>query len=516
MRIRSDFDGESAPNLAKNFNAKILAKQCGYNFKKDSLGIVEILERSVERFYTYLDSAIKTLPQPLEVEKSALFKCEVAQKYGINDRANLCANLAEIKRYNADFNAEFYNDKSLEAQTSLDSLNKNAINEWQKLLESKIIAWQNTKVCEIQSAFVERTKEWIELMKRFDKRLMAFGKGGKLFSDFIMQSLKSAMDSGESVDECTDLCLDSQKDSHNFSLDSHTNFMPKCADKSKGNLAKMSHNLAKWLSVLESDSIKKLCDMLGKLYHAENEMQMARLGEQTSFASAVATPYAKEEICGVTLGRDLENVLPEELALIDDKDFHILFDLKFAENRLFCFEKQSYESEGEVKKAQEKGVMILCVDTSGSMSGMPECVAKAIALFIAQRAVEFGRKCFLINFSIGIEMLDLSPPNGLFELMRFLQMSFCGGTDALPALKAGIKKMRDDGYKNADLLMISDFVFSDYDFADLAQEKGDENKCYTLYIGDFAPKMRESKLFSKEFYYNDDTHGVVEFCDEFL
>lgn len=113
-------------------------------------------------------------------------------------------------------------------------------------------------------------------------------------------------------------------------------------------------------------------------------------------------------------------------------------------------------------------------------------------------------------------MLDLSPPNGLFELMRFLQMSFCGGTDALPALKAGIKKMRDDGYKNADLLMISDFVFSDYDFADLAQEKGDENKCYALYIGDFAPKMRESKLFSKEFYYNDDTHGVVEFCDEFL
>lgn len=138
--------------------------------------------------------------------------------------------------------------------------------------------------------------------------------------------------------------------------------------------------------------------MLGKLYHAENEMQMARLGEQTSFASAVATPYAKEEICGVTLGRDLENVLPEELTLIDDKDFHILFDLKFTENRLFYFEKQSYESEGEAEKAQEKGAMILCMDTNDSISGTPECVTKAIALFIAQRAVEFGRKCFFNKF----------------------------------------------------------------------------------------------------------------------
>lgn len=49
--------------------------------------------------------------------------------------------------------------------------------------------------------------------------------------------------------------------------------------------------------------------------------------------------------------------MPEELALIDDKDFHILFDLKFTENRLFCFEKQSYESDGEAEKAQENGAM---------------------------------------------------------------------------------------------------------------------------------------------------------------
>lgn len=42
---------------------------------------------------------------------------------------------------------------------------------------------------------------------------------------------------------------------------------------------------------------------------------------------------------GVILSRDLENVLSSELALMDDENFGILFDLKFCENRLFCFEK---------------------------------------------------------------------------------------------------------------------------------------------------------------------------------
>ena len=39
-----------------------------------------------------------------------------------------------------------------------------------------------------------------------------------------------------------------------------------------------------------------------------------------------------EEISGVTLGRDLANVLPQELTLLDSPDFSVLFDLKFCKN----------------------------------------------------------------------------------------------------------------------------------------------------------------------------------------
>ncbi len=489
---------ENSANQGVNFSLNDLAKKCAYDLGVDSLKIRPYLERIVAKYHANLQSTLNTTPKHLEAEQSAFLKHEVELKYGTQSKASLESMLKIIKQYNADFDTAFY--ESLK-QMPPKSLCKNAMDSWDKLFEAKIHAWQQQYIAESKSAFVAQMSEWIELIKQFHKHIKAFGKGGGLFGESIMQHLRESMeDSMQFGDSSDSQDLD----------DSFNRF-----DKSHANLHKNITNLTHWLKVLESDSVKKLCDMLGSLYKAKSEMQLERFALSEDFSTAIPTPFAKEEISGVTLGRDLENVLPQELALLDDEDFSILFDLKFAENRLFCFEKSGYESEGKSQKAQDKGAMILCVDTSGSMSGTPETIAKAIALFMAQRAMEANRKCYLINFSVGISTLDLSAPNGFFELMRFLQMSFCGGTDALPALKAGITKMNDEGYKNADLLMISDFVFDSRDLVEieaLATQKDDDNKCYALYIGDFAHKRQDSRLFSKEFYFNGNTNEVVEFC----
>jgi uncharacterized protein with von Willebrand factor type A (vWA) domain len=70
--------------------------------------------------------------------------------------------------------------------------------------------------------------------------------------------------------------------------------------------------------------------------------------------------------------------------------------------------------------------MILCIDTSGSMQGMPETIAKAVALFMASKAREKKRSCYLINFSTGLATLDLAGEWGMDTLMGFLGMSFHG------------------------------------------------------------------------------------------
>lgn len=521
-----EHSSENIANLRADFSLNDLAKKCAYDLSVDCLKIRPHLERILAKYHANLQSALSTTPKHLEAEQSAFLKHEVELKYSTQSKATLQSTLKAIKQYNADFDVAIYESLT---QMPPKSLCKNAMDSWDKLFETKIHAWQQQYIAQYKSAFVAQISEWIELMQRFAKQLRALGKGGGLFGESIMQSLRDSMEDSVSLVDLGDFkdfgdsnnlrdlgdSIDLQDSSDSIDSKDFRDSFNRFVDKNRANLHKSIANLTHWLKILESDSVKKLCDMLGSLYKAEREMQLERFALQDSFNTAIPTPFAKEEICGVTLGRDLENVLPQELALLDDKDFGILFDLKFAENRLFCFEKSGYESEGEAQKAQDKGAMILCVDTSGSMSGTPETIAKAIALFMAQRAMEANRKCYLINFSVGINTLDLSPPNGFFELMKFLQMSFSGGTDALPALKAGLTKMRDDGYKNADLLMISDFEFDSRDlaeFKDLAEQKGDDNKCYALYIGDFARKGQDSELFSKEFYFNGNTNEVVEFC----
>ena len=164
--------------------------------------------------------------------------------------------------------------------------------------------------------------------------------------------------------------------------------------------------------------------MLGRLREARDEVFMEKIKEQTaySYTQSVPTKRTKEEICGVELGADLANLIPQEFSLLNDDDLEILFELKLLEKRLFCFEKQGLV-EKQIKDVKEiekqkpkelkskdknKGAIILCVDTSGSMSGEPEMVAKALTLFVASRARRKNRACYLINFSSDIKCEDLS------------------------------------------------------------------------------------------------------------
>lgn len=531
-------------------SASELATHCSYDLQKDPLNIAQELQSNIDKTQNKLESTLKNKPKKLKDEQKELEKTlkkyEHISQITQQDFEDL---LKTITKYD-DFGEykDFYTQKLQEQQNDeagykelLSSIYQNALEKWKQNFNHKIKQWEQAEIDKAKKDLQDRTKEWIELMKKFDRNFNQMGEGSELFKDYVMQSLKNGLASGKQVSQCVN--PNDLKNQSNQMEDFIKNLFGKNADgkgKSKdkdndgggddndknksgvsNNIEKLSRKMLdfqKWSKILERDSVKKLCDMLGKIHKAQKKHEMEKYTKEEIFHTKIPTPYAKEEISGVTLGRDLENVLPQELALLDDKDFSILFDLKFAENRLFCFEKQGYIDNVESKTTtherqkeveDKKGPIILCIDTSGSMSGTPETIAKAIALFMAKRAMDTKRKCFLINFSVGIHTLDLTPPNGLFELMDFLEMSFSGGTDALPALRAGLKKMREENYKKADLLMISDFMFSDYSFGNLAGQKGATNKCYALYVGDFDSRnAKKSTFFDKEFYYNNIDNSI--------
>ena len=177
-------------------------------------------------------------------------------------------------------------------------------------------------------------------------------------------------------------------------------------------------------------------------------------------------PTPAVEVERVSLGKDLQHLLPMETAILADKETEDLFYLRYASSQLQLFaNKPKQESVLKTEKKRnkkprlEKGPIIVSLDTSGSMSGRPEKVARCLLLQLLRMAKKQKRKCFLITFSVRAECMDLSRPGSWNRLNRFLNNSFTGGTDGEDMIKNALKLLNTDNYSMADVLIISDFYF---------------------------------------------------------
>jgi uncharacterized protein with von Willebrand factor type A (vWA) domain len=241
--------------------------------------------------------------------------------------------------------------------------------------------------------------------------------------------------------------------------------------------------------------------MLGRMRQAEKEYEEENFSEMVIKPVWKAEHAAKEELVGIHESDDISSMLPAEAALLADESTEMLFYKKFTEKKLQTFEYQAkfllWEEE-EIKnkrrkeKEDKKGPFIICVDTSGSMHGTPETVAKTLCFALLKMAVKDNRKCYLISFSTEIETLELTNlKNNLERLIEFLSMSFRGGTDAKPALKEALRQLETKDYKKADVIMVSDFVMAGFDEEikkQIGSAKENKTKFHSLVIGESGNK----------------------------
>lgn len=79
------------------------------------------------------------------------------------------------------------------------------------------------------------------------------------------------------------------------------------------------------------------------------------------------------DIEGITIGNDLNSLLPIELATYADKDMENVFYYRYTRHRLQTFDYKSKMSKPTRKlsfqSARRLGPMIVCADTSASMYG---------------------------------------------------------------------------------------------------------------------------------------------------
>jgi hypothetical protein len=183
-------------------------------------------------------------------------------------------------------------------------------------------------------------------------------------------------------------------------------------------------------------------------------------------------PLEAAETRSLTRGGDISMMLPAEASLFAKgrslRVARLLFHARRAERALLSYARDGWAVLPasdvapwirEVRPTAERGPILLCLDSSGSMRGAREAVAKALALecMRAARVQERGCYCFAFSGPAVIEEIELaSDPAGLARLFAFLERPFNGGSDLNAPLAACVGRLATAEWSNSDILIVSD------------------------------------------------------------
>lgn len=186
-------------------------------------------------------------------------------------------------------------------------------------------------------------------------------------------------------------------------------------------------------------------------------------------------PNAPGELTGIRFSASIERMLAGEAVLLHHPLGRRLWRARHAEGRLLAHDSEAVlidwradplaERRGAAARPaadeRERGPIVLCLDTSGSMRGAPEQVAKAVTIAALRVAHAEQRGCKLIAFGGPGELLerDLHGPGGLQSLLELMGQAFDGGTDVQTPIETAIDRVHESAWASADLLIVSDGEF---------------------------------------------------------
>lgn len=211
--------------------------------------------------------------------------------------------------------------------------------------------------------------------------------------------------------------------------------------------------------------ISKLDDVLANRKEITSFLQEIGKIEKNSGTdkkeSVSKNSYYTNEYIGINLDNNLSKLLPSELTGLKHPLLRKLFYLRYIEKRLlnYSVDRDFDKTNKKISNIHENGPIIICIDTSSSMNGLPEEITKSIVLYILKSAYKIKRKVYLISFGSLNEIAEFSltnEKNGLFNALNFLKKKFNGGTDFVTPLKRSFDLIENNNFKNSDILFITD------------------------------------------------------------
>lgn len=191
--------------------------------------------------------------------------------------------------------------------------------------------------------------------------------------------------------------------------------------------------------IRRSSKLHKLTDLVGKF-------KESAIVEQKKKAK-----HGAVEIKGVTTGDKIQDTLPSDRMNLCNDITKGDFYRRMSEHGLLQYSKES-------NKQKNKGPIIVCVDTSGSMQGDEEIWSKALTVGILEVAQMQKRDFACIIYSshadkpIVIKKDEIAPQKIIDCAERFHN----GGTSFEAPLNEALELIKDSTFKNADIIFITD------------------------------------------------------------
>jgi uncharacterized protein with von Willebrand factor type A (vWA) domain len=232
--------------------------------------------------------------------------------------------------------------------------------------------------------------------------------------------------------------------------------------------------------VSELTEILRQLGRIGLDLSADEDLVVAQRTDELA-PSLVRLPSrgsTKDEVRGVVRSGDLRAMLPAEAAALAHPRLKGLWYARFAERSLMAWHAEGVEpdapptergpvaiepTDGAHTAPLARGPVLVVIDTSESMSGVRDKVARAVALQVACVAFHERRPCRLVMFSGADELREHTlsfEGDGIYDLLKFLAMGFFGGTEINQVLRDLTRRWPTPEWRRADLVLVSDGAFA--------------------------------------------------------
>jgi len=212
----------------------------------------------------------------------------------------------------------------------------------------------------------------------------------------------------------------------------------------QGSPAAVARLRAEIAKLPDRDRLARIVEMVGRLRMSASALEGSTLGRGVA------------ETVGVTLGQQLDAMLPQELGLLGAGGL----TSALAFSRMVDRAALVYDRRDEVAEKADRGPVILLVDESSSMRGKPSELAAAIRLYVAQRCVEEGRSFGSVRFSThasdGLVYLSTGAKPTPQSLMSDALTFSGGGTDIGKAIRHASYRLQEDAFERADVILVTD------------------------------------------------------------